>query len=56
VDELVAMGIDGSSEARLIDACVRSALLDGATVRLLPASVLEDGISALLRSPSVTAS
>ena len=52
-EELTAMGVDQPVEARLIDACVRAALLEGATVRVAPASVLEAGIGAMLRATAV---
>ena len=51
--ELIDMGVDQPVPARLIDVCVRTSLLEGANVRLVPASVLEAGIGAVLRAPAV---
>lgn len=49
-DDLVAMGIESPAEGRLVDAAVRSALLTGAGVRVVPAHALSrDGIGAILR-------
>lgn len=52
--ELTEMGIQEVAAGRLIDVCVRTALLQGAEVRLMPGSLLEGGIGALLRATAVT--
>lgn len=51
--ELTEMGVAESTPGRLIDICVRAALLQGAEVRLVPGSLLEGGIGALLRATAV---
>ncbi len=51
--ELTEMGVQESTAGRLIDVCVRAALMQGAEVRLVPGSLLEGGIGALLRATAV---
>ncbi len=51
--ELTDMGLQESTAGRLIDVCVRAALLQGSDVRVVPGSLLEGGLGALLRATAV---
>jgi peptide subunit release factor 1 (eRF1) len=48
--DLEAMGVGEQRQARLVDVAVRAALATGADVRVVPASVVRDGVGAILRA------
>ncbi len=43
------LGVSNPVQTRLVDACVRSAVLLGGSVRVVPGAVLDQGVGALLR-------
>ena len=44
-----AMGVESPNEGRAVDVCIRAALGSGADVRVVPASVLDRNVGAILR-------
>jgi hypothetical protein len=50
-DDVAGMGVEIPIEGRLVDVAVRAAVGGGAQVRVVPASVVTDGVGALLRAP-----
>lgn len=48
--DLEAMGVTEPKEGRLVDVAVRAAMGTGATVQLVPAATVDDGLGAILRA------
>ena len=53
--DVEAMGVEHPEEARLVDVAVRAAVGSGAAVRVVPGSVVGDGLGAVLRASTTPA-
>ena len=53
-ETLQAMGVEEPAEWRLLDVCVRAALGTSAEVRVVPSTIVDDGLGAVLRHTGTT--